>query len=506
MGGWGLSLIMHALLFAVLVQITWFMSRPLGPDDRGVEVGVVSDEIPAPMEEMSSELALPDQSPEMLSPAPLAAPEPLPMDLPTLAAGASALPPAPLPYVALGGMPEIPLDISGPLAAGLDFGPATSGPLILPDLSPDALAGGGLLPMDNIYDLRTHPVRTRDIGKLGGTPETEAAVQRALVWLSRHQSRDGHWDAVRFMDSYEEGGVRCDGPGGPDHDVGVTGLATLAFLGAGHTHRPARGRNKPSVYASHVSRAIHWLVGQQQPDGYIDGSRMYGHAIATTALAEAYSMTRDPSLQAPIEKAVSLIVKAQNETGGWRYYPTSRDADTSVVGWQVMALKSAAIAQVNAPPSAFRGAARWLDQVRSGTSGGLYGYAGPGPSPSMTAEGLFIDQYIEFDPTSLRARESVAYVLRSKPQEAFPGGDIYFLYYATLVLHQMGGDGWTQWNPALQGTLLASQRLDGPYVGSWDPSRFRGAAGRVYTTALAALCLEVYYRYLPFYVLQSGPK
>jgi hypothetical protein len=62
------------------------------------------------------------------------------------------------------------------------------------------------------------------------------------------------------------------------------------------------------------------------------------------------------------------------------------------------------------------------------------------------------------------------------------------------------GDHWDQWNAALKETLIGAQVSEGENSGSWDPDRTWGRhGGRIYSTALAALCLEVYYRYLPLY-------
>jgi hypothetical protein len=85
----------------------------------------------------------------------------------------------------------------------------------------------------------------------------------------------------------------------------------------------------------------------------------------------------------------------------------------------------------------------------------------------------------------------------------------YYWYYGTLSMFQMGGDKWTKWNEALKPTLINNQ-CRGPLPlgsgpedkdGSWDPngSYIDKYGGRVYTTAVGALCLEVYYRYLPMY-------
>ena len=64
----------------------------------------------------------------------------------------------------------------------------------------------------------------------------------------------------------------------------------------------------------------------------------------------------------------------------------------------------------------------------------------------------------------------------------------------------MQGVHWRQWNDALQTTLLARQQKTGPLAGSWNPdTRWAGYGGRVYSTALATLCLEVPYRFLPLF-------
>ena len=78
--------------------------------------------------------------------------------------------------------------------------------------------------------------------------------------------------------------------------------------------------------------------------------------------------------------------------------------------------------------------------------------------------------------------------------------DFYYYYYATLAVYQRQGSDWDRWNKALQRELLRDQRRDGAAAGSWDPDAMWGSyGGRVYSTALGALCLEVYYRYLPLY-------
>jgi hypothetical protein len=237
---------------------------------------------------------------------------------------------------------------------------------------------------------------------------------------------------------------------------------------------------------------------------------MYGHAMATMALCEAYTMTGDERLVAPVRKAVKFIVDAQNPGLGWRYDPRNSN-DTSVVGWAIMALKSAEIAGFEVPPRTYRGALNWLDKVRQGRHGGLYEYQpNRKPSPAMTAEGLFTQMCIDFDPDSPRTAESVRYILENKPRWIPQNNDetnLYYWYYAMLALHQRGGPEWEEWNRHVREALLKGQRHDGPFRGSWDArTRWGRYGGRVYTTAIATLTLEVYYRYLPFYDLGRRGK
>jgi len=227
---------------------------------------------------------------------------------------------------------------------------------------------------------------------------------------------------------------------------------------------------------------------------------MYTQGIATIALAESYAMTADAALADRVQRAVRFIHRARNpQAGGWRYDP-GQAGDTSVLGWQVMALKSASRAGVAVPEEAFKHARLWLDRVSRDGNPGLYSYReGEEPTPSMTAEALFAQQLLGQMPTEARMLESVKFVLDHLPdwdQEA----PTYFWYYASLALFQHQGDAWKTWNAALSQQLIEHQRSDGRAAGSWDPSdEWSRLGGRVYQTAICTLMLEVYYRYLPMY-------
>ncbi|MFO0959572.1 MAG: hypothetical protein U0800_19410 [Isosphaeraceae bacterium] len=287
-------------------------------------------------------------------------------------------------------------------------------------------------------------------------------------------------------------------------DTGATGLALLAFLGAGHTHTE-EGR-----YQHTVTRGLRWLASHQSGDGNFftggDGhAALYSQAIACMAICESLAMTEDKALQKPAVKGLNFIIRAQNKTsGGWRYVP-GFDADTSVLGWQLFALRSAQFAGFALPKNTIALTRRYVDSASTDRRRATYGYMpGWAPSPSMTAEGLLARQYLGWDRDHPAMVEGVSLVSSSLHADEM-GRNIYYWYYATQLLHNFGGPTWDAWNAKMRDTLIAEQLTrPGCSRGSWDPTwpepdAWGARAGRVYQTALSLLCLEVYYRFLPLY-------
>lgn len=350
-------------------------------------------------------------------------------------------------------------------------------------------------PPEDQFAQRDPETRLGLVERLGGSKETEAAVARSLAWLAAHQSADGRWASAHFDDDCRH----CGGTTKIDSDRAVTGLALLCFMASDHTH------TKDGPYRENVARALTWLKGQQKPNGDLRGEEtMYSHGIATISLAEAYAMTKDQDLAGPVERAVAFIAGARNSSdGGWRYEP-GEPGDTSVLGWQAMALASAKRAGLAVPEESLEAADRWLDQV-SARSPGSYAYQpGMAPTQSMTAEGLYVRQLLGHGRDEELMRASVERVMRNPPKwNEQPS--TYTWYYATLSLFQHGGPEWERWNEVMTAELLANQRMDGTAAGSWDPvDRWATIGGRVYQTTICTLTLEVYYRYLPMYAVEGG--
>jgi len=352
------------------------------------------------------------------------------------------------------------------------------------------------VPPANPYVQRSAPDRLTLVERMGGSDRTERAVTDALGWLARHQSKDGRWDGKHFDD-------QCGGCGGETDIVvnhALTGLALLCFYGAGHTHV------SDGPYQENIERGLRWLIDRQKPNGDLRGEEtMYTQGIVTITLSEAYGMTGDASLAEPVRLAVRFIDRARNtRVGGWRYDP-GQVGDTSVLGWQVMALRSASLNGIATPAASFKTAREWLDLVSSSSRPGLYGYQPHRQyTPAMTAEGMFTQQLLGLSREDPRMQSSAAFISEHPPDwESTP--NTYYWYYATLALFQHQGEQWRKWNDALTGQLLKHQRKDEPAAGSWDPDgEWADIGGRVYQTAMCTLMLEVYYRYLPLYSLDGS--
>ncbi len=329
----------------------------------------------------------------------------------------------------------------------------------------------------------------------GGGKDTEEAVARALKWLVRHQLPNGAWSFDHRLANHPNG----KNPGRlRDAYNGATGLALMCFLGAGHTHKKGKYKNV-------VRKGLYFLlsrINRQTGSFHEPGGNMYSHGICTIALCEAYAMTRDRSLRMPAQAAINFICYAQDPVGGgWRYAPRT-PGDTSVVGWQFMALKSGHMAYLAIPPKTIKGAINFLNTVQT-DSGAYYGYTSPGRGPATTAVGLLCRMYTGWKHEEPALGRGVEALLRLQDRQK---RNPYFYYYAAQVVHHYGGEQWEQWNRKMRPWLVSSQVKEGHEAGSWFFERgghANEAGGRHFVTCLSCMTLEVYYRYSPIYKKKS---
>lgn len=342
----------------------------------------------------------------------------------------------------------------------------------------------------------------------GGSEKSEKAVEAALVWLAKHQHRDGGWSTY-FNDPLSPCQGVCTHGSTERLDskrFAATGLALLSFLGAGYTHQ--EGKYKDEVYRGlmflmdHIKNGPKDAIDPRFPGQFsssLSKHQMYEQGIATLAICEAYQMTHDPLLKKSCQRAIDFISAAQHYDGSWGYFPKT-PGDLSIVGWQMMSLKSAHSSELDINT----GQIQWVDKFlnsQQAEGGAKFGYRGTRPTPSMTAIGLLMRLYRGLPRSDPRMIRGAMYIADTGPSRS----DIYMNYYATQTLFQLNSLYWPKWNTKLREYLIQSQNQIGHEAGSWyfeDDARLpsNSVGGRLYCTALAAMTLEVYYRYMPIYL------
>jgi hypothetical protein len=284
----------------------------------------------------------------------------------------------------------------------------------------------------------------------------------------------------------------CRDPGSEPSTTAATAIVLLSFLGAGYTHQEGE-------YREVVRRGLYYLSTRAltTPHGAnLQEGTMYAQGLAAIALCEAYAMTDDEALRPLAQSALDFIVYAQDaKGGGWRYTP-GEPGDTTVSGWQLMALKSGQMARLDVPRSTVYMFRHFLDTVQA-EDGSKYGYMDRSPRRATTAVGLLCRMYTGWPRNHPGLQRGAVYLGNWGPAEQ----DIYYNYYATQVMRHYGGTLWERWNEKMRDQLIDAQATTSHEAGSWFFPGDRGAkeGGRIYCTAMAVMTLEVYYRYMPLY-------
>ena len=404
-----------------------------------------------------------------------------------------AIAPTPVASAPAGVEPEPPQTPAR--MAALPAGPAaaTEDPGTAATAGRPASAAGSRGQKTDPFGGRSGAGRQRGVAANGGSAASEAAVARGLEWLARHQAADGSW-------RFDLSGCHCDGacrtPGNIRSTTAATGIALLPFLGAGQTHEQGE-------HARTVTRGIYYLMSKMQATprgGDLAEGTMYGHGVATLALAEALGMTGDRMLVPYVRDAVRFLETSQDmHGGGWRYLP-GQPGDTTVTAWQLAALKSAALAGVEVPSPTIHGICEFLDrvQVRGGEG---YGYVGPQENrPCTSAIGLLCRIYTNWPDQATLDRGLGKLAARGPDREA-----VYQNFYLAQALLLRNHAAWPRWNARNRDQLVARQDRVGHEAGSWSFADADTApGGRLGHTALAILTLEVYYRLLPIYTEEAA--
>ncbi len=304
------------------------------------------------------------------------------------------------------------------------------------------------------------------------TPRVDAAVNKGLAWLAERQKPDGSFGSGSHYGRH----------------VGITGLACMAFMCDGHL--PGRG-----AYGHVVGNGLKFVLSCAGESGLLAAETshgpMYGHGFAALFVAEVYGTLPEPELRDKLRRAVRLIVRTQNDQGGWRYQPVKSDADISVTICQVMALRAARNAGIAVPKSTIDRAIQYVRRSQN-PDGGFRYMLTPGASAfarsaagvaALYYAGVYEDEAIE---------RGLAYLHRYPPGVRGRRAPHYYYghYYAVQAMFLAGGEHWDKWWPAVRDDLLTRQE---------DEGNWRGEAGEEYGTAMALIILQVPKRLLPIF-------
>jgi hypothetical protein len=328
--------------------------------------------------------------------------------------------------------------------------------------------------------------RMKRLRESGGEDRAERAVRDGLEFITSQQNKDGSF--------------------GEDYPAAMTGLSLLAYLG--HCETP----ESPKFGDSVVNAALFLMDKALKNDGLITNGKgghhnAYEHAIATYALSELYTMTKEsgkeiPRLESVLKKSVDVIVDCQSKEGGWPYYghkgkeygPTGGHDDMSVAGWSIQALKAA----YNTGRK-FSGVEKALDKAMEDylpsiqDQDGAFKYSPKDAKGKQTLTGAALLAMQIWKGTNTPTYDKGFKYLVDRTQNPGIPGDFYEPYYNTQVFFMAEGKEWENYNKKFQPKLLDAQNEDG----SWSNNTRGKKDGKILNAAWAILMLEVYYRYLP---------
>ncbi|MDO4549817.1 MAG: terpene cyclase/mutase family protein [Planctomycetia bacterium] len=321
----------------------------------------------------------------------------------------------------------------------------------------------------------SHVIPASEISKLI-SPEVDTHIQKGLDHFRRKM------DAGQTL-----------GDGGFQDHPAIIALVGMAFLSAGST--PMEGED-----AKYVAKCVEMLLSQARVNGVIarEGisgqSLMYGNGFALTFLAECYGMSsEDEKIRVVIQKSVEMLIRAQNEEGGWRYTPTRSEADVSVTACVVMAFRAARNAGFSVSTDVMKKAEAYIRRCQNHDGGYRYRGIIEGESafPRTAAALAALCAAGHYRGEDLR--KGLLYLQNS----ACPTEDGYYFYahyYAVqafwLYQDEENKDEflWQKWYSRVRDELLSLQKPDGTWISTISLD---------HATAMALIVLQVPNHSLP---------
>lgn len=323
-------------------------------------------------------------------------------------------------------------------------------------------------------------------GEVELTREGKASINMALQHIASRQRADGSFT------------------GGMGQTSGIVAGAVLAWMAAGNL--PGEG-----PYGKQVAKGIDYILSCGQPSGLLFKGRedrhvMYHHGLATICLAEAWGHTRDKRIYDKLKKAVDLIVRVQNEKGGWRYEPKVGDDDLSATVMILLGIRAAKDAGISVPKDTIDRAVKYVESCRTEKDkDGLSGFAyqpGQGKKWSTTAAGVMSLMLCgNYKANSLK--DGLDYLVKARERKEDKEWFVYGHYYGAQAMYQAGSQGekfrsyWMKWYPDLSTQLIKNQKTSGNERGQYSVPT--ADQYNVYGTSMCVLILGIPYRYLPIY-------
>ncbi len=337
---------------------------------------------------------------------------------------------------------------------------------------------------------RRSPARQR---KAQADEATAAAIKKALDWLkSQQDSASGLW---RLEDQPDESRV-----------IGVTALATLAFLGDGSTLRSG-------AYKSEVRRSMVHFRSLQDTTGRLDKQHEVAdidQVLGAAALSEAYGLSKYKILKKNAKLATESAVRSSPK-GSWKFTADAKLDDAFATAWGAMLIMSADAFRLD-KNSADAHTARMLAFLDGATDRdtGLakreiaWQWNGRTLERTPANHGLAATAAIALSRWSLgqdvaEFRKAIDAVVAQPPLE-FAIDDPEYLFVAATLVRTCAPDKWKPWSRCL-GSVVKAQNGDG----SWDPPASREKSlGKVQMTALCTLALQSHYRLIPKHDENAG--
>jgi hypothetical protein len=324
------------------------------------------------------------------------------------------------------------------------------------------------------------PASTRDPVRVD--EKTDAVIKGALKWLGSKQSPNGAWAGTEME---------------LQHPIAITAYALMAFQAAGHL--PNEGE-----YGKQVALGMQYLIDSIATDGLMgnknNGQYMYGHGVATIALAELYGQTKSPTARVKLDKIVKTIVSSQNNEGGWRYRPIAYQADISVTVLQIVGLRAAKNAGLDVPQATIDRAISYVKACYHAPSGGFCYQPGQTPGFARTAAAIYSLQVCGLydDPMVKAGSDYLLRTFKDSRAEWFTYGN----FYAAPAMYMRGGETWEKWYKLINDALVKKATVRGD-TAFWDPNETGLEGGRsvgpIYTTSVYTMMLAMPYHYIPLY-------